>query len=128
MFRLARTAYRCSANAHHAPKPCPGFQAIHNPKIREQVLANGTPQLEALAEVLQSLTNAETEYLNLRLAERRLKAGSSILSSKLLGGSGEQVEGIEYFYQQDWIQKQWKDMQLLQFVLSDAQEEMGEKI
>ncbi len=74
------------------------------------------------------MSNAETQYLNLRLAERRLKAGSSILSSKLLGGSGEQVEGIEYFYQQDWIQKQWKDMQLLQFVLSDAQEEMGDKI
>lgn len=74
------------------------------------------------------MSNAETQYLNLRLAERRLKAGNSILSSKLLGGSGEQVEGIEYFYQQDWIQKQWKDMQLLQFVLSDAQEELGDKI
>jgi hypothetical protein len=42
--------------------------------------------------------------------------------------NGHDLQPIEYFYQQDWIKKQWKDMQLLQFIVSDEQEEAGEKI
>lgn len=39
-------------------KPLKGFQALKDPKIREEVVGYANPKLDALADVLQSLTNS----------------------------------------------------------------------
>jgi hypothetical protein len=51
---------------------CRGFIAISDPTVRAEVLSNANPKLEALVNVLSSLSNAEAEYLNLLLAEKSL--------------------------------------------------------
>jgi len=76
------------------------------------------PQLEALANVLQSLTNAEMEYLNLLITERNIKNGGSVLDNKMISLEGHQIEPISYIYQQDWIKTNWKETNLLSFALN----------
>jgi hypothetical protein len=49
-------------------KPSKGFQALRDPTIRSEVEGYANPKVDALASVLQSLTSAETEYLNLLIA------------------------------------------------------------
>jgi hypothetical protein len=94
-------------------KPSLGFQAIKDANIRTEVTSFANPKLDALAEVLQSLTNAEIEYLNTLITERSLKDNHSVLSNKIINSSGYVINPISYAYQQSWITKQWKETNLL---------------
>ena len=47
------------------------------------------------------------------------------MSSKLINRQGARITPLQYFYQQEWIKNQWKDTELLQFILSDQTEEAG---
>jgi hypothetical protein len=67
------------------------------------VVGFGNPKLDALAGVLQSLANAEVEYLNLLLADRSLRNGLSVLSNKIINTHGYAIEPISYAYQQEWV-------------------------
>lgn len=50
-----------------------------------------------------------------------------MLSNKLINREGYRVEPIQYFYQQEWVKSEWKDTELLQFILSDEIEEARDK-
>lgn len=89
IHRLNRLTYLC-----HTLKPSKGFQAIQNPTIRAEVLGYANPKLDALAEVLQSLTNSQTEYLNLLLAQKTIDDKQSILFNKTVNKLGYPVEPI----------------------------------
>lgn len=89
-------------------KPSKGFQAVKDANIRTEVLTFANPKLEALAEVLQSLTNAEVEYLNALITERSLKQGHSVLHNKIINSKGYSIDPVSYFYQQHWVSSQWK--------------------
>ncbi len=94
-------------------KPAVGFQALKDANIRTEVASFANPQLDALAEVLQSLSNAEIEYLNALITERRLRDNQSVLTNKIINSSGYAIDPISYAYQQSWINKQWKETNLL---------------
>jgi hypothetical protein len=109
-------------------KPSKGFQAIKDVNIRTEVIGFANPKLDALTEVLQSLTNAEVEYLNALITERNLKNSQSILESKIINAKGYAVAPISYVYQQHWIANHWKETNLLQFALNDLIEELSDKV
>lgn len=83
--------------------PSKGFQAVKDANIRAEVLGFANPKLDALAEVLQSLTNAEVEYLNALITERSLKQGHSVLHNKMISSNGYSIDPISYVYQQHWV-------------------------
>lgn len=89
-------------------KPALGFQAIKDTNIRAEVTSFANPKLDALAEVLQSLSNAEVEYLNALITEKSLKDHHSILRNKIINLKGFEIEPISYAYQQSWVTGQWK--------------------
>lgn len=94
-------------------KPSLGFQAIKDAKIRTEVSSFTNPKLDALAEVLQSLSNAEIEYLNALITEKSLKHNHSILRNKIINLKGYEIDAISYAYQQSWVTGQWKETNLL---------------
>lgn len=109
-------------------KPSKGFQAVRDEKIRAEVTGYANPKLDALANVLQSLTNAEVEYLNALITQRSLKNNHSILENKIININGYVIDPISYVYQQNWVTKEWKETNLLEFVLNDLIEEAGDKV
>ena len=68
------------------------------------------------------------EYLNALIAEKALLDNRSILENKTINTKGYTVEPISYFYQQGWINNQWKQTNLLQFALNDLIEELDDKV
>lgn len=85
------------------------------------------PRLDALAEVVISLRNKELEYVNLLLAERGMERGESILESRVVSTGGHRLHPVQYYYQQAWQKQEWKETNLLQFILSDDKDEGTEK-
>jgi hypothetical protein len=108
MNQMRRIIFRNSAL-----KPSLGFQALNDANIRTEVASFANPKLDAVAEVLQSLSNAEVEYLNALITERSLKDNRSVLFNKIVNSSGYAVDPISYAYQQSWVAGQWKETNLL---------------
>lgn len=122
MFRVLQVVNRFAT-----AKPSLGFQALRSKQIRQQVQKHGNQKLDALVEVVLSLNNRETEYLNLLMSQNALEAGQSILTNKIVNINGYRLKPIQYFYQQEWIKQEWKDTELLQFIQSEELEEGGQE-
>lgn len=60
MLKVLRLIHPCVS-----AKPSIGFQAIRNTELQAEVKQHATAKLDALVDVVMSLTNRESEYLNL---------------------------------------------------------------
>lgn len=83
-------------------------------------------KLNALADVIKSLSNLEVQYL-LELQNARSLAHNKPTISNKLFSTGEHKPSVrEYLYQQKWMSAVWKDTHLLTTVfLSEMDQESG---
>jgi hypothetical protein len=81
--------------------------------------------LDALAEVILSLSNMEIQYLIALQNENCLSRGERVSDNMVISTGEEKQDLMEYIYQKKWMGERWKDYHILTSLYSDEEDKQG---